>query len=368
MLIYTLIIIIAVLIVIVVIFINQEKFGKLPSNDRLKKIEKSKNYKDNQFQNQSFTPSFSGDDNVIKVFWDFFFQKSKFAEPKQILPSEKFTLPELNTDNFAWFGHSSYYLQIDEKKILIDPVFSGAASPVSFTTKSFNGADVVNVDDFDKIDYLIITHDHWDHLDYETVKALKPKVKNIITGLGTGEHLEYWGLNPKIIHEKDWYENIKFEDGFEFTALPARHFSGRGFLRNKALWISISIKSPNYNIFIGGDSGYDKHFKEIGKNYGPYDLAFLENGQYNKNWRYIHSLPEESALIGEELNAKYVVPVHWSKFSLALHSWFEPIEEFLKYSKKYSYKTITPKIGEVVRIDNNYLSNYQNSKWWDQAK
>lgn len=362
--------IILILIISVLIFINLPKFGKLPSGKRLELIKKSPNFKNDQFENQSFTPDLTGDDGFFTIMYNFFFLKVKNAIPKDKLPSEKINIKKLtkSEDMFVWFGHSSYYIQLDGKSFLIDPVFSGSASPVSFTTNSFNGSDIIDVESFDDIDYLIISHDHWDHLDYQSILKLKSKVGKVITGLGTGEHFEYWGYDNNKIIEKDWYESINLEKGFDISILPGRHFSGRGILRNKALWVSFALKTPTKNIFIGGDSGYDKHFKEIGEKYGPFDLSILECGQYNKNWKFIHMMPEETALAAKELNSKYVIPVHWSKFKLALHSWTDPISRFVNESKKYEYKTLTPMIGEKLSLDSNDMINYQSKNWWEEIK
>src|SRR5690606_17606068 len=229
----------------------------------------------------------------------------------------------LNPDDnvMVWFGHSSYYLQIDGKKMLIDPVMSGSASPVSFTTRSFVGGDVYTTDDIPAIDYLFITHDHWDHLDYQTVTKLKSKVGKVITGLGTGAHLEAWGYSPSDIIEKDWNEEVVLDSGFIVTTAPARHFSGRGLKRNKSLWTSFIVKTITLKIFIVGDVGYDTYYKTIVEIHRPFDLDILECCQYNAYWKYIHMMPEETVQAALDLNAKRLFPVHWGKFSLALHDW-----------------------------------------------
>jgi len=244
--------------------------------------------------------------------------------------------------------------------MLIDPVFSGAASPFSFTAKSFPGSDVYTVDDFPELDYLFITHDHWDHLDYKTVTSLKSKVKRVITGLGTAAHLELWGYNKNIITEIDWNEKIILDDGFIAYSTSARHFSGRTFKRNKAIWMSVVLQTPSMKIFLGGDSGYDTHFKNIGEQYGPFDLAILECGQYNVYWRYIHMMPEETVQAGIDLKAKKIMPVHWAKFSLSLHDWDEPIKRVTAEALKKNVSLIHPMIGEEVDLDNPA----QTSAWW----
>ncbi|MDR6967180.1 L-ascorbate metabolism protein UlaG (beta-lactamase superfamily) [Flavobacterium arsenatis] len=355
-------IILVALSLIFYIFLHQKKFGRKPSANRTTRILNSPNFKEKQFQNLSHTPSLAEGVSMFSVLIEFIFKKKKRNKPSGILPSAKTDLLSLsaNEDVIVWFGHSSYFLQIDGKKILVDPVFSGAASPIKATTRSFKGSDVYTTDDIPEIDYLFISHDHWDHLDYETVLKLKPKIKTIICGLGVAEHLELWGFNPSIIIEKDWYETINLADGFVVSTTPARHFSGRGFKRNQSLWMSFVLKTPSKNIFLGGDSGYDFHFKEIGDKFGPFDLAVMECGQYDKNWKYIHLLPEHIIPAAKELQAKKVMPVHWGKFALANHDWDEPIIKISEYAALENVPLITPMIGEKV----NLKEDYTVIEWW----
>ena len=261
-------------------------------------------------------------------------------------------------------GHSSYFIQVDGKKILVDPVFSGAASPISFTTRAFTGADKYTTDDLPNIDYLFISHDHWDHLDFSTIQKLKNKVAKVITGLGTGAHFERWGYSADQIMEFDWYEQANLDEGISVTVLPARHFSGRGFKRNQSLWVSFALRLPSMNLYLGGDSGYDDHFKAIGDGYGPFDLAILECGQYDQNWRYIHMLPEQIMPASRELRAAKLLPVHWSKFTLANHAWDEPIVSLLKTTKPEDPQILTPMIGQKVDLVNP--SGLVN--WWEKVR
>ena len=347
----------------VFLFLQQAKFGKLPSEERLSRIEKSPNYKDGQFQNQSFTPDLAEGVSYYAVIKEFIFEKNKRNKPSSALPSKKTDLLKLdpNKNTLVWFGHASYFLQIDGKKILVDPVFSGAASPIKSTTRSFPGTDVYSPNELPEIDYLFISHDHWDHLDHETLLALQPKIKKIVTGLGTGEHLEHWGFEASKIIEKDWYETEILDSGFSITATPARHFSGRGITRNKALWVSFVLKTPTMKIYIGGDSGYDKNFAETGTNYGPFDLAILECGQYDKSWKYIHMMPEEVVKASQDLNAKVFMPVHWAKFSLGNHAWDDPILRVTSEAKRLNVSILHPMIGEEVDLKDS-LTNF--SEWW----
>ncbi len=357
-------IIVAVVIAGLLLFMQQDKFGELPLGTRQERIERSPNFKDKQFRNLSITPDLAEGVSYYTVFKDFFFNKSKRSKPVQPLPSKKADLLNLAPDEdvIVWFGHSSYFMQVGGKTILVDPVFSGHASPVTFTTKAFAGTDVYTVDDLPEIDYLFLSHDHWDHLDCNTVLKLKPKVKKVITGLGVGAHLIKWGYNPAIIEEKDWGESIALDEGFTAHITPARHFSGRGLKRNTSLWVSLVLITPNKRIYLGGDSGYDSHLKSIGQNHGPFDLAILECGQYNEYWKYIHMMPEEVVQAAQDLKAKKLMPVHWGKFALALHAWDEPIKRVTAAAEKEGMPLLTPMIGEKVNLNNPPLPF---KKWWE---
>lgn len=344
------------------LFMQHPKFGKTATGERLKRIHQSPNFRDGQFQNLNFTPVFAEDASKLDMIRDGIFKISKRKKAVGSLPSKKTNLLTLDPakDVLVWFGHSSYFMQIDGKNMLVDPVFSGHASPFSFMVKSFEGSDVYTPEDFPEIDYLFITHDHWDHLDSKTVLKLKPKVGKIITSLGTGAHLEYWGFSPEQIIEKDWNESSVLDSGFVITATPGRHFSGRGFKRNQAIWASFVLQTPSKKIFIGGDSGYDTHFAKIGADHGPFDLALLECGQYNHSWKYIHMMPEETVQAATDLKAKNFMPVHWGKFALALHAWDEPIERVTTEARRLNVPVIHPMIGEEVNLN----EPKETTEWW----
>jgi L-ascorbate metabolism protein UlaG (beta-lactamase superfamily) len=193
-----------------------------------------------------------------------------------------------------------------------------------------------------------------------TIIKFKSKVNLIITGLGTGAHLERWNFDPQKIIEKDWNEQIDLGDGFTINTVPARHFAGRLFNRNQALWLSFVLKTPSRKIFIGGDSGYDTHFANIGADFGPFDLAILECGQYNVSWKNIHLLPEEMIPAATDLKAKMLMPVHWGKFALATHAWDEPIILVTQYAKAANLPLLTPMIGEKVNLDAPKVFE----EWW----
>lgn len=356
---------VVILLIVATFFVLQlPQFGKNPTGDRLERIKKSAFYKGDSFKNLSETPDLAEGVGYYDVMKDFLFKKAKDVEPTLKIPSIKTDLKNLpdGKPQLVWFGHSSYLIKINGKHILLDPVFSGAASPFSFTTKNFAGSNEYTVDDFPEIDILMISHDHYDHLDYETIKKLQPKVKQVVTSLGVGSHLEFWGYEPSKITELEWWQEVQIDSTTKITSTPARHFSGRGFKRNQTLWSSFVLKSGNSQIYIGGDSGYDNHFKEIGKKFGSFDLAILECGQYNEYWKYIHMMPEETAIAATELNAKVLFPVHWGKFGLAMHAWTDPIERVTKKAGELHLSTTTPRIGEVVEIG----GSLSNNKWWIQ--
>jgi L-ascorbate metabolism protein UlaG (beta-lactamase superfamily) len=347
------------------LFLKLARFGKLPEGESLERIKQSSNYKNGQFENVSDTPMFTNGASYLKLTKNFFFNKPKRGTPSKSLPNQKADLNSIKQtdDVLLWFGHSSYYMQIDGKRILVDPVLSGAASPISFTTPSFNGSDSYLASEFPEIDFLFLTHDHWDHLDYKTLLAIKPKVKKVITSLGVGSHLTRWGYKSPIIAETDWNDVSDLGEGFIVHTKTARHFSGRTFTRNQSLWSSFVLQTPSMKIYIGGDSGYDNHFKTIGEQFGPFDLVMLECGQYNAWWQNIHMMPEETVQAAIDLKAKRLFPVHWGKFQLAMHDWDEPIIRALTEATRLNQPLITPRIGEIVELKN---LEQQFSNWWKE--
>lgn len=334
--------------------------GKSPENKaRLAKMAVSPQYKNGVFENIDFTPTFSEEYTFWKLLKEYIFPVAKRPNPLDSIPSVKTDLTQhFEEPTFIWFGHSSYLLKINGLTILMDPVLSGHASPFSFGVPSFKGSDVYVPSDFPEIDILLLSHDHYDHLDYETVKALQPKVKRVITGLGVGEHLEYWGYPSAKITELDWHETAVLDTGVSLTATPSRHFSGRSLTRNNTLWASYVLQTPTQRIFLGGDSGYGSHFKSIGQQYGPFDWAIIECGQYHTFWKNIHNLPEEIPQVAQELGAQKVIPVHWGKFKLALHDWDESVEIFLKNAG--DLPVYTPLIGQPFSLQ----KPFETTRWW----
>jgi len=336
--------------------------GKLPAGELLKRIQASPHYQDGSFQNSSITPM--KPEGVS--YWNMMrevLKKHPATTPAHSLPFIKSDLQQLKGDEpiIVWFGHSSYLLRIAGKNFLVDPVFSGHASPFSFMVKSFKGSDVYSAADMPAIDYLILTHDHYDHLDYKTMLLLKPKINQVICSLGVSAHLSSWGFDVTTIHELDWWQSQSLTPSITITAAPARHFSGRGLKRGQSFWSSFIIKAGEYNIYLGGDSGYDTHFKAIGDQFGPFNITMLEAGQYNRMWPYIHMMPEETVQAATDLKAAILLPVHWGKFKLSTHPWNEPIQRVLQKAKEVNLTVATPKIGEPLRIS----EPISTPKWWD---
>jgi len=337
--------------------------GKNPSGQLKKNVEQSVNYVDGQFNNLAKTVMLAEDTNFVKLMGEFFkARKDKEREPSVSIPSIKTNLNQLNADetSITWFGHSSYHILLNGKHILVDPVFSNNASPLPFMVKAFEGSNIYTPDDFENIDVLILTHDHYDHLDYYTLLKLKQKVKTVYCSLGVASHLIYWGFNKSIIHEMDWWDSKKIDDDITITATPARHFSGRTFKRAQTLWSSFVLQTSKQTLFLGGDSGYGEHFKEIGKAFNKFDIAILECGQYNEKWPMIHMMPEETVQAHLDLNAQVLMPVHWGKFALAYHPWQEPIERLTKKAKELNVSYTTPLIGEQIKLG----LHYPNNEWW----
>ncbi|WP_320172566.1 MBL fold metallo-hydrolase [Maridesulfovibrio sp.] len=346
------------------LYLQQEKFGRLPEGARLSKIQQSPNYSKGQFHNQVAIKEIVKGGPSVAGFIKYFFHERENPEPPGPMPVVKTDLKSLDRDRdvVIWLGHSSYFVQLGGCTALIDPVFSSYASPFFFSTRAFAGTNIYTADDMPHIDYLLISHDHWDHLDYPTVMALKPKTGKVVTGLGVGEHFARWGFPDDMVHEADWDSSLKLDDSLTVHVLTARHFSGRWLDRNKTLWTSFALETPSRRIFYSGDSGYGPHFKEIGRRFGGFDLVMLDSGQYNENWKYVHMTPESSAQAALDLNAAAALPSHTGKFCLAYHSWDDPFKRFVKASSDKPYRHITPEIGEVVD-----LADRQQvfANWWE---
>ena len=347
------------------LFLREPKFGANPADGRLERVRRSPNYRNGGFQNQLPTEIMTRG-NESRGVWNFPWSRSKRARPAKPIPSVKCDLLRIGKDeNFmVWFGHSSYFIQVDGKRLVVDPVMSGAASPVPFTTRAFPGTDPYTVTDLPDIDYLFISHDHWDHLDYDTVKRLRPKVKKVVCGLGVGSHLERWGYAKERITEGDWGDTVDLGDGFTAYIRTTRHFSGRALSRNQTLWVSFAVRtSGGYKLFLGGDGGYGPHFKEIGREFDGFDLALLENGQYNQAWREIHMMPDQTLQAADDLRATHVFPLHNSKFCISNHDWDAPLRTITSIAGRRRSRILTPAIGQIVALE---TPEAESAEWWTE--
>ncbi len=358
--------IILLLVVAIVVFVHTPSFGRQPQGARKERILHSPNYREGSFQNIEETPQLTSDKSYAAAMADFIFFREKRLRPSRVLPRTKADLHNLDPQEevIVWFGHSSYFMQIDGKKILVDPVFSDAGSPVPFYNRSFEGTNVYQASDIPDPDYIFISHDHWDHLDYPSLKALRQRTGKVICGLGVGEHLERWKFSSEQIVELDWNEDVHLDDAFTVHCLPARHFSGRGFSPNQALWVSFLIETSEKKIYLGGDSGYGEHFRKIGERFAPVDLAILENGQYDPDWKHIHMMPEEVVKAAQDLGSRRLLPVHHSRFALSKHAWDDPLIRVTDASKVAGMDLLTPRIGQKVDLNDSTLVTV---KWWEEV-
>ncbi len=350
-----------------VLFVNlSPQFGGKISKNQKALYQTSKNYIDGKFMNTGDVKMNFSTSEIFQMIGGYL-NPPKNTAPDNSIPvikvdSMDIVNHKLSTTNLIWFGHSSFLLQLDEKNILIDPMFSETPAPHPLLgSKRFNEEMPIEIEKLPFIDAVIISHDHYDHLDYETIQKLKEKVGNFYTPLGVGVHLKKWGIEENRIHEFDWWEGIKI-DSIQLTCTPAQHFSGRGLTDGgSTLWSSWVIQSKEQSIFFSGDSGYGDHFKAIGEKFGPFDLALMECGQYNELWSEIHMMPEETVQASLDINTKRMIPIHWGAFKLALHPWKDPIERVSNKALKYGLQVISPQIGERLLLNN--LDGDKNN-WW----
>ena len=357
---------IVLLIIVVLLFMNlSPQFGGKATKEQQIEYAKSKHYKEGKFINNGGVSMEMTIKDTFKAIGSMF-QSDPKSKPNKNIDVQK--IDSLNiaqyksNTRFIWFGHSTFLLQINNKNLLIDPMFGEVPAPNPLLgTKRFSKELPIEVEKLPKIDAVLITHDHYDHLDYESIQKLKDKVAMFYTPLGVGIHLLEWGVKKEQIIELDWWQEIELDD-LVLKCTPAQHFSGRGFTdREKTLWSSWIVQSENENLFFSGDSGYAPHFKEIGAKYGPFDFAFIECGQYNELWPLVHMFPEETAQAGLDVNAKMIMPIHWGAFKLASHSWTDPVERLAKKAKELNIDMLIPKIGEPIEIKNIPI---ENSIWW----
>lgn len=260
-------------------------------------------------------------------------------------------------------GHSTILLKLDGRYVLIDPVFSERASPLQWVgPKRFHPVPL-ELTQLPRIDAVVISHDHYDHLDEGSIRFLADRADYFFTPLGVGDHLRRWGIADDAIVEFGWWDEVELGT-LTFAATPAQHFSGRGlFDRNKTLWASWVIQSPDANLFFSGDTGYFPGFREIGERYGPFDIAMVENGAYNPAWRDIHMMPEDTLQAFKDLNARAMLPIHNSTFDLSLHAWYEPLERISALAMSNDVQLLTPVIGAPLDV----TAPQPTFAWWQDS-
>ena len=303
------------------------------------------------------------DGSYLSVTWDWI-KGGKRTIPKGDIPIvalNKESFPETIHQGltFSWLGHSSVLLEISGIRILIDPVFSTYASPVPFFVKRFSQSPI-SAEQLPKVDIVLITHNHYDHLDKKVVKILSQQGSRFLVPEGVGRHLRAWGIPDKQIEELTWWQQTKYKD-VSLVCVPARHFSGRGlFDTDKTFWAGWVIQGKSKSVYCSGDTGYAEHFKAIGQAYGPFDLTIFKVGAYAEKWPDIHLNPEQAVQAHLEVQGKLLLPVHWATFNLALHPWDEPIIRTIKAAKDNKVRLTIPVIGEIVNTE----STNENKEWW----
>lgn len=303
---------------------------------------------------------------IPKMMFNQLFGRGKLQPklPIQHVPFDKEAfLKESEEAKFIWFGHSAILCRVNGKTIFIDPMLGPDAAPIApFKIKRFNTVSLELIDELPPIDLLIMSHDHYDHLDLKSIQKLAPNVEAFYTALGVARHLKSWGIDESKITEFDWWESRDYNE-INITFTPTRHFSARGMRdRFHGLWGGWSLQNASEHIWFSGDGGYGEHFKEIGSRMDPFDMAFMECGQYNKLWRPIHLFPDESIIAAKEAGAKMIMPVHWGSFTLSDHQWTEPVEQFVETAVKESQPYFVPKIGEMFTIKS---AKTMKNRWWE---
>lgn len=363
MLYFLLFLVVVALIVIGFIGIHPT-FGGNPTKEQKRVYRGFDNYTNGKFVNQVPTEMSMSAMDLLSMM------KDSITARKGRRPSWPIQASNINwnkiiskEDSITWFGHSAFLLSIDNKKLLVDPMLGPIASPVSFAGSKRYGKDLLYIiDEMPFVDAVFITHDHYDHLDYASIKKLKSKVGHFMVPHGVGAHLIRWGVAKEKITELNWWDEVAFQ-GLTVALTPSKHFSGRGiFNRDTTLWGGWVILGNNTRFYTSGDGGYDSHFREIGKKYGPFNMTLIEGGQYDKRWSWVHMTPEEAVQAHVDVNGKNMMLIHWGAFTLAYHGWTEPVERALQKANEANVKLITPKICETVPLIGEFPVPF--SSWW----
>lgn len=358
-----LIIIVSILLLACLILRFHPAFG-----GRARKAHRSNQIRNGKFDNQIPTVMESGLKNTLSILRDFAKgnPQSKPAAPLPAVPAPTEAAADPSRARITWFGHSALLLEMQGRKLLLDPMFGTAPSPFpAVGGKRYPTEASFDPEKLPAIDAVLLSHDHYDHLDYGTIRKLRDKVGCFYVPLGVGSHLERWGIAPEKIQELDWWQEAEHE-GLRLACTPARHFSGRSLTdRNATLWCSWVIAGERANVYFSGDSGYGPHFQEIGDAYGPFDLTLMECGQYDQRWAAIHMMPEETVQAHLDLKGDVLLPIHWGAFTLSFHSWTEPVERVTRAAKERNVRIATPRIGEGMEIGS---ADAPADAWWKEQE
>ncbi|MDT7856117.1 MBL fold metallo-hydrolase [Rubrivirga sp. S365] len=322
-------------------------FGAAPEGERLARMRRSPQWRGGRFQN----PEGARVGASPGAAWAWLTDRAADRRPGGAVPTVprravSFTAPQ--DLRVTWLGHSTALLEVEGARLLTDPVWSPTASPgAAFGVRRFFEPPLP-LDQVPSLDAVLVTHDHYDHLDWQTVRALVPSVPRWLVPLGVGAHLEAWGVPADRITELDWWEEATVA-GLRVVATPARHFSGRTLGdRDRTLWCGWAVLGRDRRVYVTGDGGYQAAFAEVGRRLGPFDATLVEVGAYNALWADIHMGPEQAVRAVQDARGGLMLPVHWGTFDLALHGWTEPVERALVAAGAAGVPTAVPRPGESV--------------------
>lgn len=304
---------------------------------------------------------------TVRIWWSVMLHKPAGTAPAAAVPVQAITadaLAQAPDDTMFRLGHSSILLKLKGEFYLLDPVFSQRASPVQWAGPARFHAPPISLQALPPIKAVILSHDHYDHLDHATILALAGKTQHFLAPLGVGQRLLDWGVDAAKVRQLDWWQETEL-DGLQLALTPARHFSGRGLGdRDSTLWASWVIRHESLRLFYSGDSGYFDGFKAIGARYGPFDVALVETGAYDKQWPDVHMQPEETLQAFRDLNGRWLLPVHNGTFDLARHRWQEPLERISALAQEGGVRLATPAIGEPLDLK----QPHPGRPWWREVE
>lgn len=325
----------------------------------------SPQFRDGSFRNP-VAPQTVGWREMPKVLWRFMFDKPAEASPAAPLPVASLTREQLLAapdQTLVRLGHSTVLMKLQGAFWLTDPVFSERASPVQWAGPKRFHAPPISIDELPPIRGVVLSHDHYDHLDRAAILQLAARVDHFLAPLGVGDLLVEWGVDAAKVRQLDWWQSTTV-DGIRFVATPAQHFSGRGlFDGNATLWASWVIEAPSFKLFFSGDGGYFDGFKAIGEKYGPFDVTLIECGAYDRQWSGVHMQPEETLQAHLDLRGKRLLPVHNGTFDLALHDWHDPLARITALAEARGVDLMTPEIGQAVDMKAPPVA----TAWWARA-